>query len=164
MQKLTFIREKILAGEQLNRWLAISQFRKRKIVFTNGCFDVLHRGHIMYLAKASGLGDALVIGLNTDDSVKRLKGPSRPYLDEDTRALILASLSFVTAVILFNEDTPYDLIKRVQPNILVKGGEYKAEEIVGYDLVKAKGGEVRTIEMEEGFSSTGIIDKITGKP
>ena len=112
----------------------------RKIVFTNGCFDVLHRGHIQYLAKAAALGDSLVIGLNTDASVKKLKGPSRPYLDEDTRALILASLGFVTAVVLFDEDTPYDLIKRIQPDVLVKGGDYKTEEIVGYDMVKAKGG------------------------
>lgn len=164
MHKLAVIHEKILSGQRLDRWLAISRFKKRKIVFTNGCFDVLHRGHIQYLAQAAGLGDSLVIGLNTDESVKKLKGPSRPYLDENTRAMILASLSFVTAVVLFNEETPYELIKIVQPDKLVKGGDYKVEEIVGYDIVKARGGEVLTIELVEGYSSTGIIDKITGKP
>ncbi len=162
MPKLAVIQEKILSGDRLDRWLAVSRFKGRKIVFTNGCFDVLHRGHITYLAKAAALGNALVIGLNTDASVKRLKGPSRPLQDEDTRALVLASLSFVTAVVLFNEDTPYDLIKKVQPDVLVKGGEYKIEDIVGYDVVKGKGGTVLTIDMVEGFSSTGIIQKMKG--
>jgi rfaE bifunctional protein nucleotidyltransferase chain/domain len=164
MLKIEVIHEKILSDQRLGRWLAISRFKNRKIVFTNGCFDVLHRGHIQYLAQAAGLADSLLIGLNTDESVKKLKGPSRPYLDENARALILASLSFVTAVVLFNEDTPYDLIKKVQPDYLVKGGDYKAEEIVGYDLVKARGGKVLTIELVEGYSSSGIIGKITDKP
>lgn len=163
MPKLAVIQEKIISGDRLNRWLAVSRFKGRKIVFTNGCFDVLHRGHITYLAKAAALGNALVIGLNTDASVKRLKGPSRPLQDEETRALILASLSFVTAVVLFDEDTPYDLIKRVQPDVLVKGGEYKIEDIVGYDVVKGKGGTITTIDMVEGFSSTGIIQKLKGR-
>jgi rfaE bifunctional protein nucleotidyltransferase chain/domain len=163
MPKLAVIQEKILSVDRIDRWLAVSRFKGRKIVFTNGCFDVLHRGHITYLAKAAALGDALVIGLNTDASVKRLKGPSRPVQDEDTRALILASLGFVGAVVLFDEDTPYDLIKKVQPDVLVKGGEYKVEDIVGYDVVKAKGGKVLTINMVEGFSSTGIIQKMKGR-
>jgi rfaE bifunctional protein nucleotidyltransferase chain/domain len=165
MDKLAAIREKIiLAGQPLDRWLAVSRFKKRKIVFTNGCFDILHRGHIQYLAQAAGFGDSLVIGLNTDESVKKLKGPSRPYLDENARALILASLSFVAAVLLFDEETPYELIKKVQPDFLVKGGDYKVEEIVGYDIVKAMGGEVLTIELVKGYSSTSIINKLTGKP
>lgn len=163
MDKLAPIREKILTGGGLDRWLAVSKFKKRKIVFTNGCFDVLHPGHIQYLAQAAGLADLLLIGLNTDESVKKLKGPSRPYLDEDSRALILASLSFVSAVVLFNEETPYDLIKIVQPDFLVKGGDYKVEEIVGYDIVKARGGEVLTFDLVRGFSSTGILNKIAGK-
>ncbi len=163
MPKLAVIQKKILLGDRLDRWLAVSRFKNKKIVFTNGCFDVLHRGHITYLAKAAALGNALVIGLNTDASVKRLKGPSRPVQDENTRALILASLGFVTAVVLFDEDTPYDLIKKVQPDVLVKGGEYKVEDIVGYDVVKGKGGTVTTIEMVEGFSSTGIIQKMKGR-
>ncbi|MBN1142835.1 MAG: D-glycero-beta-D-manno-heptose 1-phosphate adenylyltransferase [Bacteroidales bacterium] len=163
MPKLAVIQEKILSGDRLNRWLAVSRFKGRKIVFTNGCFDVLHRGHITYLAKAASLGNALLIGLNTDASVKRLKGADRPLQDEDTRALVLASLGFVTAVVLFDEDTPYDLIKKIQPDVLVKGGEYKVEEIVGYDVVKGKGGTVLTIDMVEGFSSTGIIRKMKGR-
>lgn len=163
MPNLAVIQEKILSGDRLDRWLAVSRFKGRKIVFTNGCFDVLHRGHITYLAKAAALGNALVIGLNTDASVKRLKGPSRPLQDEETRALILASLGFVTAVVLFDEDTPYDLIKKVQPDVLVKGGEYKIADIVGYDVVKGKGGTVLTIDMVEGFSSTGIIQKMKGR-
>lgn len=163
MPKLAVIQEKILSGDRLDRWLAVSRFKNKKIVFTNGCFDVLHQGHITYLAKAAALGNALVIGLNTDSSVKRLKGPSRPVQDEDTRALILASLGFVAAVVLFDEDTPYDLIKKVQPDVLVKGGEYKVEDIVGYDVVKGKGGSVITIDMVEGFSSTAIIQKMKGR-
>jgi rfaE bifunctional protein nucleotidyltransferase chain/domain len=163
MPKLAVIQEKILSGDRLDRWLAVSRFKRKKIVFTNGCFDVLHRGHITYLAKAAALGDALVIGLNTDTSVKRLKGPSRPVQDEDTRALLLASLGFVAAVVLFDEDTPYSLIQKVQPDVLVKGGEYKVEDIVGYDVVKGKGGAVITMDMVEGFSSTGIIQKMKGR-
>ena len=106
MNKLEIIQEKILTGQELDRWLAVSRFKKRKIVFTNGCFDILHRGHIQYLAQAAELGDLLLIGLNTDESVKKLKGSSRPCLDENARALILASLGFVSAVVLFDEDTP----------------------------------------------------------
>jgi rfaE bifunctional protein nucleotidyltransferase chain/domain len=164
MHKLDAIYKKVLSGERLDRWLAISHFKRRKIVFTNGCFDILHRGHVQYLAQAAGLGDLLLIGLNTDESVRKLKGPSRPYLDEDTRALILASLSFVAAVVLFNEETPYNLIKKVQPDFLVKGGDYSVEKIIGYDLVKASGGEVLTIELVDGYSSSGIIAKVTDKP
>lgn len=160
MDKLEIIERKILAGITLDRWLNIMRFRKQKIVFTNGCFDVLHKGHIHYLAKASELGDQLVIGLNTDASVKVLKGPTRPYLDENARALILASLQFVSVIVFFNEDTPYNLIKLIQPDILVKGGDYKPEDIVGYDIVTGKGGKIVTIDFVEGYSSTKIIDKI----
>jgi rfaE bifunctional protein nucleotidyltransferase chain/domain len=160
MNKLDAVCGKILSGQALTRWLAVTSFKRKSIVFTNGCFDVLHRGHIEYLAKASELADYLVIGLNTDESVRKLKGASRPYLDEKTRALILASLGFVTCVILFDEETPYELIRQVQPNVLVKGGDYKVEDIVGYDIVKAKGGNVLTIPLTEGFSSTGVINKI----
>jgi rfaE bifunctional protein nucleotidyltransferase chain/domain len=164
MNKLEYIQEKILSGQNLDRWLAVSRFKKRKIVFTNGCFDILHRGHIQYLAQAAELGDLLVIGLNTDESVKKLKGSSRPWLDENARALILASLGFVSAVVLFNEDNPYELIKKIQPDFLVKGGDYKVEEIVGYEVVKAKGGEVLTLALLEGYSTTGIIGRITERP
>ena len=163
MQKLDAVTRKIMSGETLDRWLAFTGFKKKSIVFTNGCFDILHRGHIEYLSKAADLGDVLVIGLNTDNSVKKLKGPSRPYLDEYTRALTLASLGFVSAVVLFDEETPYELIRRIQPLCLVKGGDYKVEEIVGYDIVKARGGQVITIPLTEGYSSTTIIDKIAGR-
>jgi D-glycero-beta-D-manno-heptose 1-phosphate adenylyltransferase len=163
MHKLDVLTRKILPPQALDRWLAVTNFKRRSIVFTNGCFDILHRGHIQYLSQAADLGDLLVVGLNTDNSVKKLKGPSRPYLDEYSRALILASLSFVSAVTLFDEETPYELIRKVQPHFLVKGGDYKVEEIVGYDIVKARGGQVLTIPLVEGYSSTGITDKIAGR-
>ncbi len=159
MDKLEPIRTKILDSVHLSRQLAIWRFLEQKIVFTNGCFDILHRGHIEYLAKAAGYGDVLIIGLNTDNSVRRLKGPSRPVQDENARAMILASLNFVHAVTLFDEETPYKLIEKVQPDVLVKGGDYKIEDIVGYDLVKAKGGQVVTLEFVKGYSTTGIINK-----
>lgn len=131
-----------------------------KVVFTNGCFDLLHKGHVDYLAKAADMGDKLVIGVNTDASVSKLKGPNRPIQDEQSRLQILASLGFVEAVILFDEDTPYELIQLVQPDILVKGSDYKPEDIVGYDIVTAKGGEVKTIDFLPGFSTSGIEQKI----
>ncbi len=132
-----------------------------KIVFTNGCFDILHRGHVEYLAHAKDLGTKLIIGLNTDESVKRLgKSPERPINSEDTRALILSALECVDAVVLFNEDTPLQLITAIEPNILVKGSDYKAEDIVGYDVVKALGGSVITITLVDGFSTTNLINKM----
>jgi rfaE bifunctional protein nucleotidyltransferase chain/domain len=161
--KIDIIRRKILSASELDRWLARARFKNRKIVFTNGCFDVLHRGHIDYLVRASELGDLLVIGLNTDESVKRLKGPSRPYLDEETRAYILASMSFISAIILFEEDTPLDLIQKVRPDVLVKGSDYKPVEIVGHDLVTSWGGKVLTVDLTPGFSSTQVIGKLTDK-
>ena len=133
----------------------------KKIVFTNGCFDILHRGHVEYLAHARDLGDVLILGLNTDESVKRQgKSPERPINKEDTRAIILASLSCVDAIVLFNEDTPYNLIKLVQPGVLVKGNDYKAEDIVGYDIVTEAGGKVITIQLVDGFSTTKLIEKM----
>jgi rfaE bifunctional protein nucleotidyltransferase chain/domain len=133
----------------------------QKIVFTNGCFDILHQGHVDYLCKAKDLGHKLIIGLNTDASVKRQnKSPERPINTEQSRALILAALGFVDAIVLFDEETPYNLINAIQPNVLVKGADYKAEEIVGYDILKANGGEVITIELTEGFSTTALINKI----
>jgi D-glycero-beta-D-manno-heptose 1-phosphate adenylyltransferase len=161
--KVDIIRHKILPESELDRWLARARFKNHTIVFTNGCFDVLHRGHVDYLVRASELGDLLVIGLNTDESVKRLKGPSRPYLDEETRAYILASMSFTSAIVLFEEDTPIELIQRVRPDILVKGSDYKPVEIVGHDLVTSWGGKVLTIDLTPGFSSTQVIGKLTDK-
>lgn len=162
MDHLNFIQSKIfLDRSELMNTLAIWKFKNRKIVFTNGCFDIIHRGHVEYLAKAASLGDQLIIGLNTDASVKRLKGSSRPVQDENTRALVLASFSFVSMVLLFDEDTPYELIKLIQPDILVKGGDYKPEEIVGYDIVRNGGGEIVTIDLVEGHSTTSIIHKMS---
>ncbi len=161
MQKLNVIKSRIFenAGE-VKSWLAYWRFKSEKIVFTNGCFDILHKGHIDYLARAASHGNVMIIGLNTDESVKRIKGKGRPIQDQDSRAIILASLHFVDAVVFFDEDTPYDLIKTVQPDVLVKGSDYRAEDIVGYDIVKQRGGEVVTIDYLEGYSTTGIIDRV----
>jgi len=154
------INHKILNGEGLEKWLEECRSSGKKIVFSNGCFDILHRGHVEYLSKAAEKGDVLIIGLNTDASVKRLKGPTRPVNDENARAFVLAALEFVSAVTLFDEDTPYQLINKVQPDVLVKGSDYKPENIVGYDIVMAKGGRVETIELVEGFSTTKTIEKL----
>jgi len=165
MKRLEIIRKKIFnySDSEFSRLLAIWKFQGKKIVFTNGCFDILHLGHIDYLAAASELGDLLIIGLNTDDSVHKIKGNNRPLQDEVSRAFVLASLGFVDAVVFFGEDTPYNLIQRIQPDVLVKGADYKPEEIVGYDIVKNKGGEIITIEFLEGYSTTAIEKKILGK-
>ncbi len=158
--KLEIIENSVLTDESLEQMLAFWRFKGKKIVFSNGCFDILHRGHVDYLSKAADLGDVLIIGINTDASVHRLKGNTRPINDEQSRALIVAALNFVTAVVLFDEDTPYELIKKVQPDILVKGNDYLPEEIVGYDVLKAKGGEVVTIPLVKGYSTTSIEHKI----
>ena len=160
MENLEIIKAKIFNKESLKRELAIWRFKNKKIVFTNGCFDILHLGHINYLSKAKDFGDVLVIGLNTDDSVSRIKDEHRPVINENARAMILASLHFVDAIVLFDEDTPYNLIKQVQPDILVKGSDYKTGDIVGVDIVKAKGGEIITIEFLDGYSTTSIINKL----
>lgn len=159
--RLDIINSKIFKQkESLNYKLAQLRFLDKKIVFTNGCFDILHRGHIEYLAKASDLADVMIIGLNTDSSVSRLKGTNRPLQDEYSRALTLASLSFVDFVVYFDEDTPYELIKYVKPNVLVKGSDYKPEDIVGYDILQEYGGEVKTIDFVPGYSTTNIENKI----
>lgn len=159
MNHLEKIQNKILNKDNLAEWVAECRAKGSKIVFSNGCFDILHRGHVEYLAKAANFGDEMLIGLNTDASVKRLKGPSRPINDEYARAIVLAGLEFVSAVVLFDEDTPYNLIKAVQPDVLVKGSDYKPEDIVGYDIVTAKGGRVETIDFVEGYSTTRTIEK-----
>lgn len=158
------LNQKIFTAETLKKRLELWRMFNKKIVFTNGCFDILHRGHVDYLAKARDLGDALIVGINTDASVKRLgKSPERPVNKETERTFLLASLEMVDAVILFDEDTPLELIKIVQPDVLAKGADYKAENIVGYDVVKAKGGEVTTIDLTEGFSTTATISRLKGK-
>lgn len=147
-------RDPLLA--RVNTW----RLRDQKIVFTNGCFDLLHLGHLDYLSKAASLGNKLVVGVNSDASNHRLKGPGRPINDERSRSLLLAALFFVDAVCIFDEDTPYELIKLLRPDVLVKGADYTIEQIVGADLVLANGGEVKTIEFLEGYSTTAIETKI----
>jgi len=131
-----------------------------KIVFTNGCFDIVHRGHVEVLANTADLGDRLIIGLNSDSSIKDLKGENRPIIDETSRAILLASLQFVDAIVFFSEETPITLIKTIVPNILAKGGDYKIEDIVGNEIVIQNGGEVKTIPLTDGFSTTNIVEKI----
>ena len=160
MKHLEKIYDKILNKESLEEKLNLWRKEGKTIVFSNGCFDILHRGHVEYLSKAADLGDILIIGLNTDASVRRIKGPSRPVNDEKARAVVLAALEFVDAIMFFEEDTPYNLIKNIQPDVLVKGKDYKAEDIVGYDIVTNNGGKVETIELVEGFSTTNILNSM----
>ncbi len=144
------------ASQQVKAWQKAGQ----KVVFTNGCFDLIHLGHVDYLEKARNLGDRLVLGLNTDSSVSRFKGPERPLQDQNSRARVLASMQFIDLVVFFDEDTPKDLISALIPNILVKGSDYLAENIVGADVVKKNGGEVKTIDFVPGYSTTRIVEKI----
>lgn len=161
MEYLNLIEKKIIKSkEELNCILSEWRFHNEKIVFTNGCFDVLHYGHIEYLAKAASIGSKLILGVNTDASVKKLKGEKRPINSEKARALTLAALVFVDKVVFFEEDTPLELIRQVQPDVLVKGGDYRPEEIVGYEVVKAKGGEILTLDFVKGYSTTEILEKI----
>nr|WP_321453700.1 D-glycero-beta-D-manno-heptose 1-phosphate adenylyltransferase [uncultured Carboxylicivirga sp.] len=160
MKELQRIENKIKTRKEAEATIEQWNNNGDKVVFTNGCFDIVHRGHIDYLSKAKDLGTKLVLGLNTDASVRRLKGDSRPIVDEHSRAILLAALQFIDLVVYFDEDTPYELIKTVQPDVLVKGSDYKAEDIVGYDIVTAKGGKVETIDFVEGFSTTTIVEKI----
>lgn len=150
----------IRAGEALTRINILKQ-QGKKIVFTNGCFDILHPGHVDYLSQARDLGDFLVLGLNTDHSVRQLnKAPNRPINNEQTRAMVLSGLASIDAIVLFDEATPYELIRLLQPDVLVKGDDYEIEKIVGYDVVKANGGKIITIPFLKGFSTTTMIEKI----
>ncbi|MDP1622540.1 MAG: D-glycero-beta-D-manno-heptose 1-phosphate adenylyltransferase [Bacteroidales bacterium] len=158
MERLSIIKSKIYTWDHLRKQISIWRFKDHRIVFSNGCFDVLHLGHVEFLAKARDLGDVLIVGLNSDESVHRIKGANRPVNNEDARAITLAALSFVDGVILFGEDTPHELIELIQPDILVKGKDYEGKEIVGSDVVKARGGEVITIELTDGYSTTHTIE------
>lgn len=169
MNKLEIIKNKIKSQEELLREIARLRLKNNSIVFTNGCFDILHQGHVDYLAKAADCGNILIVGVNTDDSVKRLgKAVSRPIQDEISRTTIIASLHFVDLVVLFNEDTPLELIKAIRPDVLVKGADYDVNEtnlqskkyIVGSDVVKSYNGKVIAIPFLEGFSTTSIEQKI----
>lgn len=152
--------KKILSQNQAKEKVAEWQSEGQKIVFTNGCFDIVHLGHIDYLEKARNLGDRLVLGLNTDSSVNRLKGPTRPVVNEYARSRMMAAFEFVDAVILFDEPTPKELIETICPDILVKGDDYSIENIVGADFVINRGGEVKTIPLVKGYSTTSLIEKI----
>ena len=152
--------QKIFSQEALAHQVKKWQAQGEKVVFTNGCFDIVHLGHIDYLEKARALGDRLVVGINSDASVKRLKGKNRPVIEEYARLRMIAAMAFVDAVCLFDEDTPKSLIEKISPDILTKGSDYTPENIVGADFVMAKGGEVKTIDLVEGFSTSKIIDKI----
>jgi D-beta-D-heptose 7-phosphate kinase/D-beta-D-heptose 1-phosphate adenosyltransferase len=147
----------------LSRAALIARFgrpRNPTLVFTNGCFDLLHRGHVEYLERARALGDVLVVGVNSDDSVRRLKGKGRPVVPEGDRAAVVSALRSVDAVTLFDEDTPLELIAALLPNVLVKGGDYSLDGMVGRAVVEEVGGEVRVIPFVEGFSTTGILDRL----
>tara|TARA_B100001057_G_scaffold77507_2_gene72390 strand:- start:7118 stop:7582 length:465 start_codon:yes stop_codon:yes gene_type:complete len=149
--------KKILTWDTLGRILEL--LNKQKIVFTNGCFDILHPGHIHILDQAKSYGDILIVGLNSDNSIKRLKGSSRPKVFQKDRLKILSSIKFVDYVVLFEEETPLKLIEKIKPNFLVKGGDYTLEDIVGREFVEKNGGQVKIIKLLEGHSSSSLIDK-----
>ena len=155
------LKEKIVSQDQALKELKTWREKNKKIVFTNGCFDIIHPGHIDYLSQARDLGDILVLGLNTDQSVRRLnKGSNRPINDERTRAYVLAGLASVDLIVFFDEESPYNLIKLLQPNVLVKGKDYEVEKIIGFDILKENGGEVITIPFLDGYSTSSLIKKI----
>jgi rfaE bifunctional protein nucleotidyltransferase chain/domain len=160
--KLEFIQNKIYKLSELklivNQWKMLS----KKVVFTNGCFDIIHRGHNTYLLEAAELGNKLIVAVNSDESVRKLKGSNRPIVDEYSRALNLASHTYIDAVIIFDEDTPLNLINELQPDVLIKGGDYTLETIVGAKEVLSYGGQVEIIPFLEGYSTTNVIEKING--
>ena len=154
--------DKITDVKSLRAKIAAWKNEGKKVVFTNGVFDLLHIGHISYLSKAAELGDKLIIGLNADSSVKRIKGNDRPVNNEQNRAMLLAAFFFIDAIVIFKEDTPLNLITALMPDVLIKGADYAIENIVGGTEVLAAGGEVKTITFVEGYSSTSLINKIKG--
>lgn len=160
MKQSLQLAQKIYSTEQLQHQLKRWKLLGKKIVFTNGVFDILHQGHIKILSEAATHADVLIVGVNSDASVKRLKGDTRPINSEYSRALILAALVITDAIIIFEEDTPLEIIKLIQPNVLIKGGDYTIETIVGAKEVIANNGEVKIIPLEEGFSTTGLIEKM----
>ena len=157
---------RVLSLSDASAFAADLHAQGKRVVFTNGVFDLLHPGHVRYLQAARGEGDALVIGVNSDRSVRANKGPSRPIIPEHERAELLAALACVDAVVIFDEDTPADIIRYVQPDVLVKGADWAADQIVGRDTVEARGGKVVRIPVEQGWSTSGIVERIrrTGRP
>jgi rfaE bifunctional protein nucleotidyltransferase chain/domain len=155
-------RDKVMSRTRLAALIGSLQGQGRRVVFTNGCFDLLHPGHVRYLERARALGDILVIAVNSDDSVRRLKGPGRPIIPESDRSEVVAALQCVDYVTIFTEDTPLEVIEQLRPDVLVKGGDWPKDQIVGRRSVEQRGGQVVTIEFEQGFSTTGIIERIRG--
>ena len=160
MSHLNKINSKIFLLDDLKNQVNAWKQAEEDVVFTNGCFDIIHRGHIEVLAQTADLGDKLIIGLNSDTSIQKLKGKNRPIIEEQSRAILLASLEFVDAVVIFSEDTPLKLISALLPDVLAKGGDYEIETIVGHEIVQQNGGKVKLVPFVDGFSSTTIIDKI----
>jgi len=160
MSHLNKLNTKIYSLEELEDKVNAWKQAGEEVVFTNGCFDIIHRGHIEVLAQTADLGDRLIIGLNSDSSIQKLKGKNRPIIDEQSRAILLASFSFVDAVVLFSEKTPLNLISTLNPDVLAKGGDYEINTIVGHKVVQENGGQVILVPFVDGFSSTAIIDKI----
>ena len=160
MNNFKRVADKIMSAEQAEKKAARWRAKNKKIVFTNGCFDILHYGHVHYLADAKKLGDYLVVGINSAASVKRLKGAHRPINDDLTRFHLLAALAFVDIVVEFDDDTPLELIKKINPDILVKGGDWQPSQIIGSDFVLAGGGEVKSLPFVVGYSTTNIEAKI----
>ena len=154
------INDKIFGLEFLMKNIDQWKNENKKIVFTNGCFDLIHLGHIELLARSSDLGDILIIGVNSDSSIQKLKGENRPIIEEDSRVKQLAALEFVDAVVLFHEDTPQKLIEKIKPDVITKGGDYKAENVVGNEVVTQKNGQVVIIPLTQGYSTTSILKKI----
>ena len=151
--------ERVLNDSNISSIAEAYRAEKKKIVFTNGCFDLLHIGHVSYLEEAKKLGDVLIVGINTDASVSKLKGPNRPIQNENDRATILAALKSVDHTVLFGEDNPLNLIQKIKPDVLVKGGDWKIEQIVGSDFVLSYGGDVRSLQFINGRSTTAMIEK-----
>ena len=162
MKKAEAIPEKIFSKQQILQKILQWRLMGKKIAFTNGVFDILHEGHIFSLSQAAKEADLLIVGLNSDASTKRLKGEDRPVNKQDSRALMLASLAIVDAVVIFEEDTPLELIKSIMPDVLVKGGDYTVEQIAGAKEVMANGGKIVINPVKEGFSTTSLINKIKG--
>ncbi len=161
MKNLEIIKNKIFNSvSEFEKTLNAYRLKGNQLVFTNGCFDIMHMGHIDYLSKAADLGDILIVGLNSDTSIRRIKGEERPIIDIKSRSLVLASLLFVDAVIIFDEETPESLIQSITPDILVKGNDYQVNQIAGAEYVLSKGGKVLTLELVKGYSTSGILEKI----
>jgi len=160
MNHLNLIKTKLYTLDKLKPKIKEWNIAGDKIVFSNGCFDILHMGHVEVLAKAADLGDRLIVGLNSDTSIQKLKGIERPIIKEESRQILIASLQFVDVVILFSENTPFKLISEIKPDFLVKGGDYNPQDIIGGDLIKKNGGKIITIPLKKGFSSSNIINKI----